>query len=66
MLKPFPILLLGDREFHSLKLAKYLEERGLAFALRQRNTRQIRQGDAEFQPVSNLDIKPGKTSPKLG
>jgi hypothetical protein len=61
MLKPFPILLLGNREFHSSKLAKYLEESGLAFALRQRNTCQIRQGDAEFKPVTNLDIKPGKT-----
>ena len=36
VLNPYPVLVIGDREFHSPKLAQWLDERGVAFALRQK------------------------------
>jgi hypothetical protein len=34
LLKPYPIMVLRDREFHSLKLEKCVGERDVKFALR--------------------------------
>ena len=34
LFKNYPVLVLGDREFHSPKLAEWLDSRGVAFVLR--------------------------------
>jgi len=36
LFKNYPVLVLGDREFHSPKLAEWLDDRGIFFALRQK------------------------------
>ena len=36
--KKYPVLILGDREFHSPKLADWLTSRGVSFCLRQRKS----------------------------
>lgn len=36
LFKSYPVLVLGDREFHSPKLAAWLDKRGVFFALRQK------------------------------
>jgi len=36
LFKNYPVLVLGDREFHSPKLAEWLDDRGVFFALRQK------------------------------
>jgi hypothetical protein len=36
LFKNYPVLVLGDREFHSPKLAQWLDQRGVSFALRQK------------------------------
>ena len=36
LLKNYPFLVLGDREFHSPKLAEWLDQRGVHFVLRQK------------------------------
>lgn len=60
LFKNYPVLGLGDREFHSPKLAEWLDNRGLFFALRQKK-------DFHFQTelnqddrlLKNLGFKPG-------
>ena len=37
LFKNYPVLVLGAREFHSPKLASWLDSRGVSFALRQKN-----------------------------
>ena len=34
LLKPYPVLVLADREFHSVQLASWLRQRKIDFALR--------------------------------
>jgi hypothetical protein len=36
LFKNYPVLVLGDREFHSPKLASWLDSKGVSFALRQK------------------------------
>lgn len=59
LLRPYPILVLGDREFHSVKLAKWLQQRNVDFALRQKKGTCIQDDDAVYRPLKDLDIQPG-------
>jgi hypothetical protein len=55
-----PVLVLGDREFHSPKLAEWLDSKGLAFILRQKKDLHFQTaGQREYQVVKDLDIRPG-------
>ncbi|NEO79734.1 transposase [Moorena sp. SIO4G3] len=47
------------QEFHSIKLAKWLEERNVDFALRQKKGTCIQDDDAVYRALKDLDIKPG-------
>jgi hypothetical protein len=38
LLKPYPVVVLGNREFHSPKLSAWLDERGISFAFRQKKS----------------------------
>ena len=53
-------LVLGDREFHSPKLAKWLDRQGICFVLRQKKSLFMQEciGE-EYQAVKNLGFKPG-------
>ncbi|NEQ85999.1 MAG: IS4 family transposase [Moorea sp. SIO2I5] len=59
LLRPYPVLLLGDREFHSVKLAKWLEQRKVDFALRQKKGTCIQDDDAVYRALKDLGIQPG-------
>ena len=52
--------MIGDREFHSVQLGKWLDEKGIAFILRQKKgTSLLLSGEENYQPLKALDIQPG-------
>lgn len=58
----YPVLVLGDREFHSPTLAEWLDCKGLAFVLRQKQDLHFQTaGATEYPVVKDLDICPGMT-----
>jgi hypothetical protein len=60
LFKNYPVLVLGDREFHSPKLASWLDERGVAFALRQRKDFHFQEHlGQDYQVLKELGFKPG-------
>ena len=59
LLKPYPVVVLGDREFHSPKLAAWLDERGISFAFRQRKSAFIQDCDSEYQALKTMGFHPG-------
>ncbi|MEL7309813.1 MAG: transposase, partial [Pseudomonadota bacterium] len=60
--KKFPILILGDREFHSPKLAEWLEARDISFCLRQRKSFHFKvQNASEYEIVGKKGFKPGQS-----
>jgi hypothetical protein len=60
LLKNYPVLVLGDREFHSPKLADWLDSRGIKFALRQKKDLHFQVNlEAEYTVVKDLGIQPG-------
>jgi len=58
-LKSHAILVLGDREFHSPKLAKVLSGWGLDYCLRQKKSAQIQAGSLEYQELKTMGFSPG-------
>ncbi|NEO02286.1 MAG: IS4 family transposase [Moorea sp. SIO3I7] len=60
LFKNYPLLVLGDREFHSPKLADWLERKGIYFALRQKKDLHFQERNGEqYQVVKELGFKPG-------
>lgn len=59
LFKQYRILVLGDREFHSIKLANWLHSKGIEFVLRQKQGTYIRQANQSYQRLSSLGLKPG-------
>lgn len=60
--KKFPILILGDREFHSPKLSEWLEARDISFCLRQRKSFHFKvQNASEYEIVGKKGFKPGQS-----
>jgi hypothetical protein len=60
LFKNYPVLVLGDREFHSPKLASWLEFKGVSFALRQRKTFHFQENlEQDYQVLKKLGFKPG-------
>ena len=60
LFKQYPVLVLGDREFHSPKLAAWLDERGISFALRQKKDFHFQVAlEQEYQVLKDLGFKPG-------
>lgn len=60
LFKNYPVLVLGDREFHSPKLASWLDARGVSFALRQKKDFQFQENLGEdYQVLKKLGFKPG-------
>ena len=52
-------MVVGDREFHSVKLADWLQEQKVDFALRQKRTTYIKQMGQDYQRLSELGLTPG-------
>lgn len=60
LLKSYPVVVIGDREFQSVQLGKWLDEKGIAFILRQKKgTSLLLSGEDKYQPLKALDIQPG-------
>lgn len=60
--KKYPVMILGDREFHSPKLASWLDSRGLAFCLRQRKSLHFKGPDSSnYQIIGQAGFKPGQS-----
>jgi hypothetical protein len=59
LFKGYSILLLGDREFHSVKLANWLASKRISFVLRQKQGTYIRQENQTYQRLTSLGLVPG-------
>jgi hypothetical protein len=59
LLKSYEIVLLGDREFHSIELAKWLLSRKVFFVLRQKKDAYIQEKGSAYRRLDSLELKPG-------
>lgn len=59
LLKSYQVVVVGDREFHSIKLADWLEQQKVNFALRQKKTTYIKTMGHDYQRLSKLGLAPG-------
>ena len=60
LFKDTPTLVLGDREFHSQKLAEWLSGRGMYFALRQKESLHFQEKAGAGYPIlQDQGFKPG-------
>lgn len=59
LLKSYQVVVVGDREFHSVKLASWLEEQEVHFALRQKKATYIKPLGQDYQRLSELGVAPG-------
>ena len=59
LFKEYEILVLGDREFHSIKLANWLHSKNIKFVLRQKQGTYIRQKNQSYQRLQSLELNPG-------
>ncbi|MEH1953683.1 IS4 family transposase [Nostoc sp.] len=59
LFKGYQMLVLGDREFHSIKLANWLHSKGIDFVLRQKQGTYIRQENQSHQRLQSLGLTPG-------
>lgn len=66
LLKPYPVVVVADREFHSPKLAMWLAQRKVSFALRQKKNAYIQQPAADYQALNTLGFRPGMSQFFLG
>ena len=63
LFKSYPVLVLGDREFHSPKLAAWLESKGISFALRQKKDLHFQAAlGEEYQVLKEIGFKPGMST----
>ena len=59
VLTKYKFLLIGDREFGSVKLAKWLGEKNVRFVLRIQKGRYIEEEGEDFKRLSDLGLMPG-------
>lgn len=59
LLKKYKLVMVGDREFHSIELASWLQSQNISFVLRQKQSTTFREKKREFQPLSSIPIHPG-------
>jgi hypothetical protein len=59
LLKKYKLVVVGDREFHSIELASWLQEQNVSFVLRQKQSTTFREKRRSFQPLSSITIHPG-------
>jgi hypothetical protein len=59
LLKNYELVVLGDREFHSVELAKWLKSRKVYFVLRQKKDANFKRKGQEYQELDSLGLTPG-------
>jgi hypothetical protein len=62
LLKSYELLLLGDREFHSVELAKWLLTKKVYFVLRQKKDTYIKEKGKDYKRLDSLAVAPGVKS----
>ena len=58
LLSDYKIIILGDREFGSIKLADWLCEKKVKFILRVKQGRYVRAENSDYIRLSDLDLLP--------
>ncbi|WP_199197561.1 IS4 family transposase [Chroococcidiopsis sp. CCALA 051] len=59
LLRKYKLVIIGDREFHSVELASWLQGQNISFVFRQKQDTTFREKRQNFQPLSNIPIHPG-------
>lgn len=59
LLKGYRVVVLGDREFCSVDLARWLGERDCYFCLRQKKSTYLKSGQTDWQKLGDLPLTPG-------
>ncbi|MDP8934650.1 MAG: IS4 family transposase [Cyanobacteriota bacterium] len=59
LLKKYKLVIIGDREFHSIELAQWLHCQHLSFVLRQKGNTTFREKRQPFQPLNSIPVRPG-------
>lgn len=59
LLNQYKLVVVGDREFHSIELAQWLHRQHVSFVLRQKCDTTFREKKHKFQPLSSIPIQPG-------
>lgn len=60
LFKTHQIVIVGDREFHSVDLAQWIDRQGVKFVLRQKKDTTFRLGRGKFNFLSSVQVAPGK------
>jgi Transposase DDE domain len=60
LFKAHQIVIVGDREFHSVDLAQWIDPQGVKFVLRQKKDTNFRRSGRKFNSLSSLQIAPGQ------
>ena len=58
-MKQYQLVLIGDREFHSIELADWLHRQNISFVFRQKHDTTFREKGQKFQPLNSIEIYPG-------
>lgn len=59
LLKKYKLVIIGDREFHSVELGSWLHTERLQFVLRQKQSTTFREKKQKFQALNNIPVYPG-------
>jgi len=59
LLKKYKLVIIGDREFHSVELAHWLHKQNQSFVFRQKKDTTFQEKRHSFQPLSSIEIYPG-------
>lgn len=59
LLKKYKLVVIGDREFHSIELVNWLHSQNINFIFRQKQSTTFREKRQKFQPLNNIPIQPG-------
>jgi hypothetical protein len=59
LLKRYKLVIVGDREFHSIELAQWLHRQRLSFVLRQKYSTTFREKKQPFQSLDTIPVQPG-------
>jgi hypothetical protein len=59
LLKTYKLVVIGDREFHSIELADWLHRQNISFVFRQKHNTTFREKRQKFKPLNNIPIHPG-------
>jgi hypothetical protein len=59
LFKAHQLVIIGDREFHSVELAHWLHRQRVNFVFRQKKDTTFRQNRQNFKPLSQVEISPG-------